>query len=282
METAKTIAEIRDLVSSARRDGKRIGFVPTMGALHAGHLSLVDRARQSCQFVVVSIFVNPIQFGLTEDLSKYPRTEQSDLAACRDRGADVVFLPTVETMYPPVGRVTNVSVDKLSRNLCGASRPGHFDGVCTVVAKLFNIVLPDEAFFGAKDFQQAAIIGRMVDDLNFPIKVVVCPTVRHADGLAMSSRNVYLSAEQRAQAPALRRSLLNARDMILSSRRPAGDVVVAIKSTLAADAPAGVVDYIKIVDAATLEDVAVADKGVLIALAVKFSSARLIDNILVE
>jgi len=282
MEVAGTIEQVRRCVGSARAAGKIVGLVPTMGALHAGHFGLVDAAMASCGFVVVSIFVNPSQFGPNEDLRTYPRTPQEDLASCRKRRVDLVFMPAEEVMYPPGGGLTQVSVRKLPDNLCGRSRPGHFTGVCTVVAKLFNIVQPDKAFFGAKDFQQAAIIRRMAADLDFPIEIVVCPTVREADGLAMSSRNARLTGEQRRQAVALNHSLRLAEETILRDRPPTGKVIDAIRRHLAQAAPDGAIDYVEIVDPTELADAASTKGAVLVALAVKFGGTRLIDNILVQ
>lgn len=282
MEVAGTIEQVRRCVGSARAAGKIVGLVPTMGALHAGHFGLVDAAMASCGFVVVSIFVNPSQFGPNEDLRTYPRTPQEDLASCRKRRVDLVFMPAEEVMYPPGGGLTQVSVRKLADNLCGRSRPGHFTGVCTVVAKLFNVVQPDKAFFGAKDFQQAAIIRRMAADLDFPIEIVVCPTVREADGLAMSSRNARLTGEQRRQAVALNHSLRLAEETILRDRPPAGKVIDAIRRHLAQAAPDGAIDYVEIVDPTELADAASTKGAVLVALAVKFGGTRLIDNILVQ
>ncbi|HOF17994.1 MAG TPA: pantoate--beta-alanine ligase [Phycisphaerae bacterium] len=281
MNLAKTIEEVRQAVREARQAGKCVALVPTMGALHAGHMSLIDTAKGACDFVAVSIFVNPTQFGPGEDLAAYPRTPEEDLAACEERGVDLVFLPDVKTMYG-AGGLTTVSVAHLPDTLCGRTRPGHFAGVCTVVAKLFNIVQPDRAFFGAKDYQQAAIIRRMTSDLNFPIEIVVCPTVRESDGLAMSSRNRNLSPAERKQAVALSQSLQLARQLIEESRPPAAEVIQAMKEYLAETAPDGEVDYLQIVDPRDLSDVAATDKPVLVAMAVKFSRARLIDNMLVD
>ncbi|MBI5723912.1 MAG: pantoate--beta-alanine ligase [Planctomycetes bacterium] len=283
METIKTIKAMRESVAAARRAGKKIGFVPTMGALHEGHASLVDAARASCGWVAVSIFVNPIQFAPTEDLASYPHPLEKDLELCRARGADVVFVPDVNEMYPPDRpRLTDVSIRELGDALCGRSRPGHFTGVCTVVAKLLNIVGPDKLFLGAKDYQQATILRRMILDLDYPVDAVVCPTVRESDGLAMSSRNAYLSAGERGQAPALHGSLLLAAEMIRKSRPPAEQVVAAMKEFITARAPAGKIDYIQICDSESLRDVPETRGLVLVALAVRFDKARLIDNIVVE
>lgn len=281
MIVARTIQEIRVAVAAAKSAGQAVGLVPTMGALHAGHYSLIDAASLQCPFVVVSIFVNPIQFAPSEDLAKYPRTPDADLAGCRAHGASAVFMPDVHEVYPRPCR-TVVESPNLGRTLCGASRPGHFAGVCTVVAKLFNIVQPDVAYFGAKDFQQAAIIRRMAEDLNFPLAIEVCPTVREADGLALSSRNAYLTPDERREAPALWKSLRLAAEMIVARHPAAGEVVEAILSHLGEHAPGGVVDYVEIVDPVELSPVEKTDGNVVIALAVRFGRARLIDNIHVD
>jgi len=280
VNVARSIEEVRSLVGQARQAGKLIGLVPTMGALHGGHFSLIDAARAQCGWVVVSLFVNPTQFGPGEDLAKYPRRLEEDLAACRDRGVDAVFCPEVRTMYPDEP-LTEVRVKRLSETLCGRSRPGHFTGVATVVAKLFNIVQPDKAYFGAKDFQQAVIIRRMVRDLNFPVDIVVCPTVREASGLALSSRNDYLSAPQRRQAAALSEALRVGEELIRREHPPASRVVAAVRAYLAEHAPDGVIDYVQVVDPEDLRDVENTEQAVLIALAVRFGEARLIDNLLV-
>jgi pantoate--beta-alanine ligase len=281
MIICKTIAEIRQAVATARKAGKTIGLVPTMGALHDGHLSLIRACREQCGYTVVSIFVNPTQFGPNEDYARYPRPETADLAACERAGVDAVFLPTVKEMYP-AQLTTTVTVGRLGEVLCGRSRPGHFAGVATVVAKLFHIVGPDKAFFGAKDFQQTVVVRRMVQELNFPVEILVCPTVREADGLAMSSRNAYLSAEQRRQAAALSAALIVARDAIRKGRPPAETVVKAMREHLARHAPDGQIDYIQVVDPTDLSDVATTNRPVLVALAVKFGATRLIDSLLVE
>jgi len=281
MIVAETIDQVRKSVAQARTEGKSVGFVPTMGALHEGHLSLVRAARSQCDFVVVSIFVNPTQFAPGEDLSSYPRTPQQDLEACRRERVDAVFMPSVEVMYGS-GSLTEVHVKKLSQVLCGRHRPGHFDGVCTVVAKLFNIIGPDRAYFGAKDYQQAVIIQRMVTDLNFPIQIVVCPTVREPDGLAMSSRNAYLDDAQRKQATVLYESLKTAERLIHQAHPPARQVAAKIRNKITSQVPDAKIDYVQIVDPISLQDVVSTDQKVLIALAVRIGNARLIDNILVE
>ena len=280
MKVAGTIDEIRSAVAEARRAGaETVGFVPTMGALHDGHYSLIGAAGGECDFVVVSIFVNPTQFGPGEDLRTYPRPLEADLAGCRARGVDAVFVPQVEEMYP-AGAVTTVRVAGLTAGLCGASRPGHFDGVCTVVAKLFNIVTPDVAYFGAKDYQQAVVVRRMVRDLDMPVRVQACPTVREADGLAMSSRNANLSPEERRQALALVESLRLARRLVEGGTRSAADVLQAMRRHLAERAPSGQVDYVEIVDPDSLEGVDEISCPVVAAAALRFPSAGLIDNML--
>ena len=279
MKTARLVAE---MVQLAAKWDKPVVLVPTMGALHAGHLALVDHARQVAGpggVVVVSIFVNPLQFGPAEDLSKYPRPLERDLALCEEHGVDYVFHPDATEMYPG-GQTVAVNETLLSSGLCGGSRPGHFSGVCTVVAKLFNLVRPNAAVFGRKDYQQLAVIRRMVRDLNFPVEIVPSDTVREPDGLALSSRNVYLSAEERAQAPVLRRALLLAAE---SAKTAAGDVsqVRAVLANELARAPLARVDYAEIVDTETLQPVSRIDKPALLALAVFFGRTRLIDNLTV-
>ena len=296
MTVTETVQEIRRLVREARDRGKTIGLVPTMGALHDGHLSLVRAAREACEVVVVSIFVNPTQFGPSEDRDTYPHTPEADLAACEAEGTDVVFMPSVETMYPArsdapgsvqgasgrAGAATTVTVSGLTDPLCGRSRPTHFSGVCTIVAKLFNIVQPDQAFFGAKDFQQCVVIDRMTRDLDLPVEIVRCPIVREADGVAMSSRNALLTGDERRQASALHEALDLAERMILAQGPPAREVIEAVRQHLADRAPAGEVDYVQIVHPETLADVESAEPPVVVAVAVRFSRTRLIDNVLVE
>ena len=213
MKVAKTIELVRNLVKTARRKGGKIGFVPTMGALHVGHISLIEKAKRKTDFVVVSIFVNPTQFGPSEDFKKYPRPIKKDLAICRKAGVDVVFAPAAEQMYPREN-LAWVNVEKLTEWLCGRFRPGHFRGVATVCAKLFNIATPDVAYFGQKDAQQAIVIRRMVADLNMPLKIAVCPTIRQADGLAVSSRNQYLTEQQKRDAAYIYKALKKSRSLI--------------------------------------------------------------------
>jgi len=262
------------------RSEGRVGFVPTMGALHQGHLELVRRARAGADFVVVSIFVNPIQFGPGEDFARYPRNFSRDYRLLRAAGVDVIFYPRARDMYLP-DFSTYVEVEGLTRELCGRSRPGHFRGVTTVVAKLFNIVKPHFAVFGQKDAQQALVIKRMVRDLNFDLKVVVVPTVRERDGLAMSSRNVYLTPAQRGQAPVLYQALQLAVRLIRSGVTDARRVQQALRR-LISQQPEARIDYIQIVDTKRLQPVQKIEGEVLIGLAVYFGKARLIDNIIIR
>lgn len=265
------------LSKEARRAGKRIGFVPTMGALHAGHLSLVRAARARTDLVVVSIFVNPTQFGPNEDFGKYPRTLERDLKMLSSEKADCVFLPAVEEMYP-AGAASWVTVDGLSERLDGRSRPGHFRGVTTIVSKLFNIVHPDSAFFGQKDAAQAAVIRKMVRDLNFDIEIVVCPIVRESDGLAMSSRNAYLSPNERKQAAALYRSLMRVQTLADQGEAASSRLIAAGKEIIGED-PEVRLDYFEIVNPDTLEPLPDISRGALVAVAAYLGSTRLIDNI---
>jgi pantoate--beta-alanine ligase len=280
MKICETIDEMRRECRSARDRGLRLGFVPTMGALHEGHLSLVRAARESCQFVTASIFVNPTQFGPSEDLARYPRSFAQDCAMLEKAKVDIVFAPSVGEMYP-AGAVSWVTVEGLSDKLDGRSRSGHFRGVATVVAKLFHIVEPDAAFFGQKDAAQLAIIRKMVRDLNFSVQVVACPIVREADGLAMSSRNVYLNPEERKQALVLHRALLRVEEVWESGEHNAGKLLEVGRGEVAKET--GVrLDYFEIVDADSLEPVKSAGSGVLVALAAWVGSTRLIDNLILE
>jgi pantoate--beta-alanine ligase len=274
-----TIAEVRAAVVEARRRGQAVGFVPTMGALHEGHAALVRAARAAGGFVVVSVFVNPTQFGLAEDFGKYPRTLDADRAICHDAGADLVFAPAAAEMYPERS-VTFVEVTELDRELCGPSRPGHFRGVCTVVLKLFNIVQPDRAYFGAKDYQQARIVTQMARDLNVPVSVQVEPTVREPDGLALSSRNRYLSAEERAAAPAIYRALLAVKERAAKEQN-VGALESGLRSELEA-IPGTRVDYARIVDAETLQPIARVERPAVAAVAVILGTTRLIDNVVID
>jgi pantoate--beta-alanine ligase len=279
MRIARTIPEARAAVAEFRAQARFVGLVPTMGALHAGHLSLVRAARTTCDAVVATIFVNPTQFGPNEDYSSYPRTFEADRALLETEGVDLLFAPEVEEMYPE-GFCTAIEVEGISDRLDGASRPGHFRGVATVVAKLFNIVAPDKAFFGQKDAAQIAVLRRMVRDLNFPLELVVCPIVRDADGLALSSRNRYLSPEDRRHALALSRSLRHIQERIAAGVHDAATLLEAGRALL--DHEQGVrVDYFRIVDPDTLEDRADVRSGALVAIAAWVGFARLIDNVLI-
>jgi len=269
---------MRAASGAARRAGKRLGFIPTMGALHEGHLSLVRAARSSCDALAASIFVNPTQFAPNEDLEKYPRSFERDRELLGREGVELLFAPSVEEMYP-AGAVTWVTVEGLSDKLDGRSRPGHFRGVATVVAKLFHIVEPDAAFFGQKDAAQVAVIRRMVRDLNLPLEIVVCPIVRESDGLAMSSRNAYLDADQRKRALALHRSLTRVQRMADGGQRKASELVAAGRAEFAGESSVRL-DYLEIVDPDTLDPVDSISGGALVAVAAFVGSTRLIDNIL--
>jgi len=260
------------------RGGNTLGFVPTMGALHEGHLSLVRASKAQCRATAVSIFVNPLQFGPTEDLDKYPRMMERDSKLLEELNVDVLFAPTVGEMYPP-GATTYVEVADLSGKLDGSSRPGHFRGVATVVAKLFETVRPDRAFFGQKDAAQVAVLRRMVCDLDMDVEIVVCPIVREKDGLAMSSRNAYLNAEQRQQALVLSRALMRvSHEVDLGERDPRR--LVEIGTCVIAEEPAARLDYFEIVDPASLQPLSEISRGALVAVAAFIGNARLIDNIL--
>ena len=273
----RTVEEVQAAVARARGLGLNIGFVPTMGALHEGHAALIRAAGLPSAFVVVSIFVNPTQFGPNEDYSKYPRSLDADQQVCAAAGANLIFAPSADEMYP-TNAAAFVDVSKLGDALCGASRPGHFRGVCTVVLKLFNIVAPDVAYFGAKDYQQARIIQQMVSDLNVPVFVKVEPTVREADGLALSSRNRYLSAEQRAAAPSIYRALQATHDRVSNGERDVSILETGLRAELAA-IPGSRIDYASIVDAETLQSLVLLDRPAVAAVAVYLGTTRLIDNI---
>lgn len=277
LELVHTIAETRARIAEARRQGRTIEFVPTMGALHEGHGSLMDRARRPRGFLVVSIFVNPIQFDRADDYERYPRTLEADLEFCQARGVDLVFAPPIEEMYPQPQRAF-VEVTGLTEHLCGRFRPGHFRGVTTVVAKLFGIVQPDRAYFGEKDAQQLAVVRRMVQDLNLPVEIVACPTVREADGLAMSSRNRRLSPEQRRAAPAIYRALQAAAAQVAAGRRDPAEVRRAALAVLESE-PLLRTEYFEIVDPGEIQPVAEIEREVLIACAVWAGTTRLIDSV---
>jgi pantoate--beta-alanine ligase len=271
---------MRSASRAARRAGGRLGFVPTMGALHEGHLSLVRAARASSNVVAASIFVNPTQFGPKEDLAKYPRSFERDCELLEREGVELLFAPAVEEMYP-AGSVTWVTVEGLSDKLDGRSRPGHFRGVTTVVSKLFHVVEPDAAFFGQKDAAQVAIIRRMVRDLNLAVEIVVCPIVREADGLAMSSRNAYLDAEQRKRALVLRRSLMRVQKLAGAGERSAARLLAAGREEISSESSVRL-DYFEIVDAETLDAVDDVSAGTLVAVAAFVGSTRLIDNVMLD
>jgi pantoate--beta-alanine ligase len=279
MQIVSTIAETRAALAALRKERACVGLAPTMGALHAGHLSLVNAARSSCDAVVATIFVNPTQFGPNEDFSQYPRTFDADCEALRAAGVDLLFAPSVDEMYP-ADATTIVEVEKIADRLDGVSRPGHFRGVATVVAKLFHITAPDKAFFGQKDAAQVANLRRMVRDLNFPVEIVVCPIVREPDGLAMSSRNRYLLPDERQHAIVLYRTLRRIEERITSGLIDSAELI-DVGFAVLAEEPEARLDYLKIVDPDTLEDVADVSAGALIAVAAWIGTTRLIDNVLI-
>lgn len=281
MEIINTIAALRTAIRKARAAGQSIGLVPTMGYLHHGHLSLLQKARQENDLVVATIFVNPTQFGPNEDLDAYPRNAEQDIALMKAEKVDIAFMPEVEELYPE-GYTTYVEVqDPMIKALCGASRPGHFRGVTTIVAKLFHLTAPHRAYFGEKDAQQVTVIRKMARDLDFDLQVVACPTVRESDGLAMSSRNSYLSDRQRKDAVVISQSLFEARDIINAGETNAQKITDHIESRISAVDQA-VIDYVSVVDANTLADLDLLTDQILIAVAVKFGRTRLIDNIRID
>ena len=275
LEIINRIDETRKFVGEYKRNGA-LGLVPTMGYLHEGHISLIKKSVEECRHTAVSIFVNPMQFASTEDLAAYPKDEEGDLRKCRDAGVDMVFMPEVGEMYPE-GSTVYVDEDVIRRQLCGRDRPGHFRGVLTVVAKLFNIIQPDVAYFGAKDFQQAVLIKRMVRDLDFLLEIKVLPTYREADGLAMSSRNKYLTADERKQAVALNESLKLAEAVFEDGEKDVGKIRNAVYSQVS-EAPLGEIVYIEILDAYDLSPIERINRPAVVAMAVRFGRARLIDN----
>lgn len=280
MNIVKTIEEVREQVRVWRREGLTVGLVPTMGYLHEGHQSLIARSVAENDRTVVSDFVNPIQFGPTEDLATYPRDLAHDAELCEKTGADLIFNPEPEEMYAP-DFCTYVDMDHLTKGLCGASRPIHFRGVCTVVSKLFHIVQPDRAYFGQKDAQQLAVIRRMVRDLNMPLEIIGCPIIREEDGLAKSSRNTYLSAEERQAALCLSRGLNKGKAAIEAGETDAAKVKAIITAEIEAE-PMSRIDYVEIVDWNNLEPVASAEGSILTAIAVYIGKTRLIDNFIIE
>ena len=280
MKIVSTINEVREQVKEWKKEGNTIGFVPTMGYLHEGHASLIDAARKNNGKVVVSIFVNPIQFGPNEDLDSYPRDLEHDEKLCEEHGVDLIFHPTPEEMYGD-NFYTFVDMDVLTKELCGLSRPVHFRGVCTVVSKLFNIVTPDNAYFGQKDAQQLAIIKRMVKDLNMPLSIHGCPIIREADGLAKSSRNTYLSAEERKAALVLSRAVKLGQELVRNGEKNADAIVNAMRALIEQE-PLARIDYVSAVDGLTMLPVHEINGGELIAMAVYIGKTRLIDNFSVE
>jgi len=276
----KEIKELRNIIKKQKLEGKKIGLVPTMGYLHEGHLSLIKNAKEENDFVITSIFVNPIQFGPNEDLEKYPRDIERDRKMALESGCDIIFNPEVAEMFPEPLK-TSVQVEQLTEPLCGRSRPGHFKGVTTIVTKLFNIVAPDNAYFGQKDAQQAAVLIKMTEDLNFDIKIKVCPIVREKDGLAMSSRNVYLSTQEREDALALYKSLELAENLIENGERDVNVVISKIRNFIESHKLCEV-DYVEILNFNNLEEIKEIKGNILIALAVKLGKTRLIDNKILE
>ena len=281
MDTIKEIDILRSRLKIAVRNGLSVGLVPTMGYLHEGHQSLIKRARKENDLVVVSLFVNPTQFAPGEDLDSYPKDLEKDAWLCESEGADILFAPDADEMYhKDYGTFVEVT-GEMTKGLCGKARPTHFRGVTSVVSKLFNIVSPDRAYFGQKDAQQVAVIKRMVRDLNFGLEIVVCPIVREADGLAKSSRNIYLTKEERKAALVLNKSLKEAKALVLSGERDGGKIKLMIEDKISKEFLAEI-DYVEVVDADTVEPVDISKGNVLIALAVRFGKARLIDNMSLE
>jgi pantoate--beta-alanine ligase len=278
MKICQTIEKMRAACRDLRKSGQRLGFVPTMGALHDGHLSLVRAAKASCGCVTVSIFVNPTQFGPSEDLANYPRTFDRDRELLEKEGIDLLFAPSAEEMYPP-GGITWVTVEGLSDKLDGGSRPGHFRGVTTIISKLFHVIQPDAAFFGQKDAAQLAVIRQMVRNLNFDIEIVACPIVREADGLALSSRNHYLDDVQRKQALVLHRSLMRVKELWRAGERDAARLAATGKKEIKKESAVRL-DYFEIVNPDTLDVISTASNGALVAVAAFVGSTRLIDNLL--
>lgn len=279
MKIVSTIEEVRAQVREWKKEGKTVGFVPTMGYLHEGHASLMDAAGENDK-VVVSIFVNPMQFGPNEDLASYPRDLEHDAKVCEAHGVDLIFHPTPEEMYGD-NFYSYVDMDVLTKELCGLSRPVHFRGVCTVVAKLFNIVTPDKAYFGQKDAQQLAVIKRMVKDLNMPLTIVGCPIIREEDGLARSSRNTYLSPKERKAALVLSRSIFLGKKMVEQGEKDCRKIKEAMTAEIEKE-PLAKIDYVKIVDLSTMQQVETTEHGVLAAIAVYIGKTRLIDNFMTE
>ncbi|GKX29580.1 pantothenate synthetase [Vallitalea longa] len=280
MRVFNSIVDLREYLAAFRQENKSIGLVPTMGYLHKGHISLIDKSVQENDITVLSIYVNPTQFGPNEDYGKYPSNIENDKKLAQKAGADIVFIPDNTIMYSN-NHLTYVTVDKLTDNLCGQSRPTHFRGVTTIVTKLFNIVQPHRAYFGQKDAQQALVIKKMVKDLNMPVDIITCPIVREKDGLALSSRNAYLNNDERKQAPILYQSLQKSKSYIENGERSSSVIKNIIKEMIG-EKPSTNIDYISIVSEDTLEDINLIKGNILIALAVKIGNTRLIDNLRME
>ncbi|PGT87429.1 MULTISPECIES: pantoate--beta-alanine ligase [Bacillaceae] len=280
MNIVSTIQELRNEIRLFKQENLTIGFVPTMGYLHEGHLKLLEEARKENDIVVLSIFVNPLQFGPNEDFDSYPRNAERDQELAEQAGVDLIFTPPVKEMYPDETAYT-VIVKKRIDVLCGRSRTGHFDGVATVLTKLFNMVQPDRAYFGMKDAQQVAVIDGLISEFNFPIDLVAVPTIREEDGLAKSSRNVNLNDRERNEATALYKSLCEAKELILNGERSKQKVIELVTSIISANT-SGKIDYIEILNYPKLEEIEVLHGNIIIAVAVKFTNARLIDNITIE
>lgn len=280
MQITGNISDVRSQVKEWKKEGLSVGFVPTMGYLHEGHASLMRRAKEQCDKVVASIFVNPMQFGANEDLDSYPRDLEADAKLCESIGVDLIFHPEVEEMYAE-GFCSFVDMNGLTKELCGKSRPIHFRGVCTVVNKLFNIVTPDKAFFGQKDAQQLAVIRRMVKDLNMDIEIVGCPIVREEDGLAKSSRNTYLNEEERKAALVLSRTIRLGEKLVKEGVKDAGELTAAMRANIEKE-PLAKIDYVEAVNMDNIEKVDAIEKNTLVAMAVYIGKTRLIDNFIVE
>ena len=277
MQVIRSIKEMQQITKEFRREGKTIGYVPTMGFLHEGHLTLINEAKTNNDKVVISIFINPLQFGPNEDYEAYPRDIERDENLAQNAGVDIIFYPELEEMYP-VELSTNISVNKRVNVLCGKSREGHFDGVATVLTKLFNIIMPDRAYFGLKDAQQVAVVDGLINDYNIPVELVAVGTVREEDGLAKSSRNVYLTEQERKTAPELYRSLQKAVQSIIDGEKDLDKVKADVKNAIHKKT-SGIIDYVEIYSYPELEELNEPNGKMIIALAVKFSKARLIDNI---
>lgn len=279
MNVIRHINEMQQFMKEKKQKGDTIGFVPTMGFLHEGHISLIEKAREECDVVVTSIFVNPLQFGPNEDFDRYPRDFERDERLARERGTDILFYPSVDEMYPGGAGVT-MKVTERTDVLCGEKRPGHFDGVVTVLTKLFHIILPDKAFFGLKDAQQVAIVDDLIHSYFFPVELVACQTVREEDGLAKSSRNVYLTEDERQEAPKLYQLLLQAKERVL-----AGEDLLLVKDRLISELDHilyGEIDYVQVLSYPALQPIDTFDQPIIIALAYRFENARLIDNIIID